>query len=106
MNRDLITLNEVLNNGSSIFFYQEEMSGAWVTYGYSAYLLSQMEGIQYISSFHEQMQMPCVCITNTVFVGIVRENSKAIECRDGYYLLPTIATVDEMAYQQWTAHLK
>ena len=36
MNTDLITINEVVNDGSSIFFYQEEMSGAWVTYGYSA----------------------------------------------------------------------
>ena len=38
MNKDLITLNEVLNSGSSIDLYQEENTGLWATYGYSAYL--------------------------------------------------------------------
>ena len=36
MNKDLITLNEVLNSGSSIDLYQEENTGLWATYGYSA----------------------------------------------------------------------
>ena len=43
MNEELITMNEVLNDGSSIYFYQQESTGIWVTYGYSAYLLAHMQ---------------------------------------------------------------
>lgn len=106
MNTDLITLNEVLNNGESVYFYQEPMTGSWVTYGYSAFQLSQMNGISSIASFSEKMQMPCVCITEATFRGIVKENMKTIECKDGYYLLPTKAQVDDDAYQKWVTSLK
>ena len=37
MNEELITMIEVLNDGSSTYFYQQESTGIWVTYGYSAY---------------------------------------------------------------------
>lgn len=106
MNRDIITLNEVLNDGTGIFFYQEEMSEVWVAYGYSAYLLSQMLGNKTLQSFSELMQMPCVCLTNADFKSVVRSHMKTIECRDGYYYLPTTMRVDEDAYKQWTNNLK
>ena len=47
MNKDLITLNEVLNSGSSIDLYQEENTGLWATYGYSAYLLFHQNAVSY-----------------------------------------------------------
>lgn len=106
MNTDLITLNEVLNNGKNAYFYQEPMTGCWVAYGYSAFLLSEMNGISSIASFSEKMQMPCVCITEATFKGIVKENMSTIECRDGYYLLPTTMQVDADAYQRWCTSLK
>ena len=37
MNDELITLNEVFNSGQSIYFYQDEISNVWATWGYSAY---------------------------------------------------------------------
>ena len=106
MNLDLVTLNEVLNDGSTIFFYQEETTDAWVAWGYSAYLLSQMPGVNHLSSFSDKMQMPCVCISNTDFKAIVRNHVATMECKDGYYLLPTTAQVDEDAYQEWVTSLK
>ena len=51
MNKDLITLNEVLNSGSSIDLYQEENTGLWATYGYSADRVCQQDGIQCLSIF-------------------------------------------------------
>lgn len=69
MNKDLITLNEVLNSGSSIDLYQEENTGLWATYGYSAYLLFHQNGIQCLANFSIHMQMPCVCITEADLKG-------------------------------------
>ena len=106
MNTDLITLNEVFNNGENVYFYHEPMIGSWVTYGYSAFLLSQMNGISSIAGFSEKMQMPCVCITEAAFREIVKENMSTIECRDGYYLFSTTMQVDTEAYQRWCTSLK
>ena len=106
MNDELITLNEVLNSGQSIYFYQDEISNVWATWGYSAYHLVHMEGIKCVTSFSEKMQMPCACITAADFKGIVKDNMSTIECKDGFYLLPAKEKVDANAYQNWVASLK
>lgn len=106
MNDELITLNEVLNNGQSIYFYQDEISNVWATWGYSAYLLSHIDGIKCLTSFSDKMQMPCACITAVDFKGIIKDNMSTIECKDGFYLLPTKEKVDANAYQNWGASLK
>ena len=106
MNLDLVTLNEVLNDGSTIYFYQEETTDAWVAWGYSAYLLSQMPGVNTLTSFSDKMQMPCVSISNKDFKGIVRNHVATIECKDGYYRLRTTAQVEDDAYQEWVTSLK
>lgn len=106
MNNELITLNEVLNNGQSIYFYQDEISNVWATWGYSAYLLSHIDGVNCLTSFSDKMQMPCACITAVDFNGIVKDNMSTIECKDGFYLLPAKEKVDATAYQNWVASLK
>lgn len=106
MNDELITLNEVLNSGQSIYFYQDEISNVWATWGYSAYLLSRMKGVKCLTSFSDKMQMPCVCRTATAFKGIVKENMSTIECKDGFYPLPAKEKVDTNAYQNCVASLK
>ncbi|MBQ8501958.1 MAG: hypothetical protein IJ494_06650 [Bacteroides sp.] len=104
MNRDLMTLNEVLGNG--IYFYREELTGLWMTFGYSAYLLSQIDGLHTLSGYSENMQMPCVCIANTDFRKMVSDHASVVECKDGYYHWHTACEVDASAYQRWTESLK
>lgn len=106
INDELITLNEVLNSGQSIYFYQDEISNVWATWGYSAYHLVHMEGIKCVTSFSEKMQMPCACITAADFKRIVKDNMNTIECKDGFYLLSAKEKVDANAYQNWVASLK
>ncbi len=106
MNDELITLNEALNDGRNIYFYQEEKTNVWVTWGYSAYLLSHMDGVKYLTSFSDKMQMPCACITAVDFRVIVRDNIKTIECKDGFYMLPVGSKIDANAYQNWVNNLK
>ena len=106
MNKDLVTLNEVLNNGGSIDLYQEKNTGLWVTYGYSAYLLFHQNGIQCLANFSAHIQMPCVCITEADFKKMVAENLQTIEANDGYYRLPTKSRVDADSYRIWVNSLK
>ena len=106
MNDELITLNEVLNGGQSIYFYQDEISNVWANCGYSAYLLSRMNGVKCLTSFSDKMQMPCACITAADFKGIVKDNMSTIVCKDGFYHLPAKEKVNTDAYQNWVASLK
>ena len=106
INDELITLNEVFNNGQSIYFYQDEISNVWATWGYSAYHLVHMEGIKCVTSFSEKMQMPCACITAADFKGFVKDNMSTIECKNGFYLLSAKEKVGANAYQNWVASLK
>lgn len=99
MDEELIIMNGVLNDGSRIYFYQQESTGIWATYGYSAYLLAHMQSIDCLSSFSEHMQMPCVCITEAEFKKMVLANMRVIEVKDGYYHLPTNTNVEQDAYK-------
>ena len=106
MNYELITLNEVVNSGQSIYFYRDEISNVWTTWGYSAYLLSRMNGIKCLTSFSNKMQMPCACITAADFERIVKDNMSTIENKNGIYILLTNEKVDANAYQNWVTSLK
>lgn len=106
MNYELITLNEVVNSGQSIYFYRDEISNVWTTWGYSAYLLSHMDGVKCLTSFSDKMQMPCAYIAATDFERIVKDNMSTIENKNGFYLLPAKEKVDANAYQNWVASLK
>jgi hypothetical protein len=106
MNYELITLNEVVNSGQSIYFYQDEMSNVWTTWGYSSYLLSHTDGVKCLTSFFDKMQMPCACITAADFERIVKDNMSTIENKNGIYILLTNEKVDANAYQNWVTSLK
>ena len=106
MNYELITLNEVVNSGQSIYFYRDEISNVWTTWGYSAYLLSHMDGVNCLTSFSDKMQMPCACITAADFERIGKDNMSTIENKNGIYILLTNEKVDANAYQNWVTSLK
>ena len=106
MNNELIATNESLNDGSSIFFYQHEETGMWVTYGYSAYNLAHIGNVNCLSNYSRDMQMPCVCITNSDFKKLVIANMRIIEVRDGFYRLPMNSKVDAEMYYNWVVSIK
>lgn len=106
MNRDLIIVNEARNDGKSVFFYPVASSTEWVAYGFSAYLLSKLDGVKPLVGFAVEMQMPCACITEDDFVQLARKNQDKIQSVDEYYLLPTDEAVADDAYREWVAELK
>lgn len=56
MNKDLITMNEVMNDGKTIHLYFNQEVGLYVAYGFSAFFAAHIVDI--IASFSEDMQMP------------------------------------------------
>lgn len=55
-NKDLITLNEVQNDGKTIHLYFNMEVGLYVAYGFSAFFASHI--VDVITAFSEDMQMP------------------------------------------------
>lgn len=105
-NDELITLNEVLNNGNRIYFYEDEVLGVWRAWGYSAYHLAHMTEIDCVTSFSERMQMPYTCITAVDFRALYNKNMKSIECKDGIYSLETDKCINPDLYKDWVTNLK
>lgn len=114
MNPDQITLNEVLNSGSDVHLYRDDLTGMWTAYGISAYLLSRIEGLPHIASFSGRMQMPCVCITDRSLRGLTAsclagEDTSGLAAPDAagpHRLLRLDTPSDEEGYIVWTASLK
>ena len=56
MNKDLITLNEVQNDGKTIHLYFNPEVGLYVAYGFSAFFAAHI--VDVIAAFSEDLQMP------------------------------------------------
>lgn len=56
MNKDLITINEVTNDGKTIHLYFNSEIGLYVAFGFSAFFAAHI--VDVIASFSEDMQMP------------------------------------------------
>lgn len=106
MNKDLITLNEVLNSGSSIDLYQEENTGLWATYGYSAYLLIPSERDSVSGEFFNTYADALCMYNRSRPQRLVAENPQTIEANDGYYHLSTESRIDADSYRIWVNSLK
>lgn len=106
MNQELITLNEVLTDGSTLFIYREDQTGNWVSYGYSAYLLSLMFGRNNLSGFSDTMQMPFVSITDSDFRKVFNDRPDLVGPDSDNYRFSTTVSVDSESYRRWVDGLK
>lgn len=55
-NQDVITLNEVQNDGKTIHLYFDTQVGLYVAYGFSAFFAAHI--VDVISAFSEDFRMP------------------------------------------------
>lgn len=101
-----IVMNEVLNDGSSIFIYQDKESGCCISYGYSAYLLSLLGGQMFHTAFSTEYQMPFITMTETVFKTVLLSSDLSIKPHKDGYLCKSVLSVDEDRYRIWVQCLK
>lgn len=109
MNTDFMTLNEVLNNGNVIHLYKQLLTGVWISYGYSAYLLHlTVSANQYhtLQGFSIEMQMPW-CMVHENDVSQVCGMIESV-VRSDHYIKLTISEyrVTTDGYNRWTNALK
>ncbi len=106
MDTDLITINECRNDGKTIYAYYQPISGAWFTYGISAYLLKQLcdrHNIQALETYSKEMQMPCVFIIDIVDIMSISTHK---HISDNHSIINVESQVDEKDYRIWAQDLR
>ncbi len=99
---EVVTINEVNNDGKSIHLYFNGLVGLYTAYGYSAYNLSKETTVN--ASYSDIMQMPVVVI-NAAHLDELLKCLKVVKHTSGYYCFASERVFDESQYSEWTAKL-
>ena len=92
-----------MNGGSSIHLYYDKMYGAYVAYGYSAFIalyLCKLAEEPLKASYSLPFQMPVVSI-NRYQIGILREKGILLTSS-----LQSSVEVDMQGYEEWANFLR
>lgn len=104
ISKELITTNEVQNDGKTIHLYFNTEVGLYVAYGFSAFFSSYIVDI--ITAFSEDMQMP-VALLRKPEVSELRMNCIKHEHKyHEYYRLEMKQEVPLDDYKRWANSLK
>lgn len=104
MMKDLITTNEVQNDGKTIHLYFNTEVGLYVAYGFSAFFASHIVDI--ISAFSEDLQMP-VALLRKPEVSELRLNTIKHEHQyHVYYRLGLKQEIPLDDYKRWANSVK
>lgn len=95
---ELITINEVNNDGKSIYLYFNGLIGLYAAYGFSAYLLSKNTEVKV--SYSESMQMPVVVI-NSTHLDEIKRKLKVKEQKQSFCCLVVDEPLNEDEYSDW-----
>ena len=91
MDKDTITLQEVGNDGRSVFLYYDAMAGVYLAFGLSAYYTTMVTD-PYMS-YSEDMQMP-VALLRRNHINALRQSLKRVEHTEReYYLFQVHQTI-------------
>ena len=100
---EMITLNEVNNDGKSIYLYFNGLIGLYAAYGFSAYLLSKNTEVKV--SYSQSMQMPVVVI-NSTHLDEVKKALKVKEQKQSFCCLAVDEPLKEDEYSDWAGKLR
>lgn len=100
---EIITINEVQNDGMTIHLYCNDMCKLYVAYGISAFLLSRIGGFS--PSYSVEMQMPEVVIDEARFEQL-KCQLQEIEALPNYCRFRVERSIDEAEYIKWASGLR
>lgn len=104
MDKELITLNEVKNDGKTIHLYFNTEVGLYVAYGFSAFFVSHI--INAISAFSEDLMMPVVLLRKPQVSELRLSTIKHQHDYHEYYRLELKNKVPLDDYARWANSVK
>ena len=100
---EIITINEVKNDGSYIHLYFNAWLGLYVAYGVSAYLMSKQTEVS--PSYSEDMQMPVVVI-NVAHYDLLKQQLEVLKKDNNYRCLKSDIPYDDDDYTAWASEIR
>lgn len=104
MDKDLITMNEVQNDGKTIHLYFDTEVGLYVAYGFSAFFASHI--VDVITSFSEDMQMPVALMRKPDVMELRMSTVKHQHDYHEYYRLELKRELALTDYKRWANSVK
>ena len=103
MNKDVITKNEMANDGQSVYLYYDAMAGVYLAYGWSAYYTTMV--INPYLSYSEDVQMP-VALLNRDHILYLRQSLKKVEHEvKRFYKFQLSRAVGDAGYEKWVKRI-
>lgn len=104
INKDLIALNEVRNDGKTIHLYFNSEIGLYVAYGYSAFYAAHI--VNMMASFSEDLQMPVALMRKPDVSELRLSTLKRQHDYHRYYRLELRQELGRDDYARWTESLR
>lgn len=108
MDRDTVTLNEFINNGSEIHLYYHSSSDMWMAYGYSAYMINKIlteKEEQPFMNFSKDFQMPYVACKKKDMKMLI-DDYQYLNSKPEHLKIQNFIDVDPNEYYDWVHDLK
>lgn len=104
MEMNKITLQEVGNDGKTIYLYYDDLAGLYLAFGLSAYYTTLVA--EPYMSYSEEMQMP-VALLRREHILLLRQGLKKVEhTPKRYYHFEMRQLVGEAGYQRWAEKIR
>ena len=100
---EIITRNEVMNDGKTIHLYFNGLVGLYAAYGVSAFLLDKT--VEVSASYSMEMQMPVV-VLNVARYEQLKHKAVVIKDVQNYRCLQVENRMDDTEYTAWAGHLR
>ena len=104
MDRNDITLNEVANDGQSVFLYYDAMAGVYLAYGLSAYYATMVT--EPYMSYSEEMQMPVALLKRENILYLRQSLIKVQHEVKHFYKFQMRTVVGEAGYNRWAQRIR
>ena len=103
MDKNTITMQEVANDGRSVFLYYDAMAGVYLAFGLSAYYTTMVT--EPYMSYSEEMQMP-VALLRREHINSLRQSLKKVEHEmKNFYRFQLRMPVGDAGYQKWAQRI-
>lgn len=104
INKDIITKNEVENDGNTINLYFNTEVGLYVAYGFSAFFASHIVNV--ITAFSEDLQMPVALMRKPDVTELRLSTIKHQHDYHEYYRLELKQSIPLDNYTRWASNTK
>ena len=99
-----VTLNEVGNNGKTVYLYYDELAGLYLAFGFSAFYTMMV--VEPHVSYSEVLQMPVALLRRDHILNLRQSLKKLEHVEKQFYRFEMKTVVGEEGYDEWACKVR